>query len=193
MAQAFTRVLKYGQEERSIHTGKWRDKNSSMLRKNFILLFVVVRYKMKGFLLGVPFIYIAELSLDVRCARSMLKRDNILVISTGVLKEWDAGPRQIKPSCWKSCEVDHYPTAPPAVFLKVFQFIYIVAKQLFPARCRTLVLLADCYRWCHRSINICDTQFFCVRFQSTAGESPKRSSWSLWLSGWKNWPLLKTK
>ena len=45
------------------------------------------------------------------------------------------------------------------LFWKCFQFIYIVAKQLFPARCRTLVFLADCCRWCHRSINICHTQF----------------------------------
>jgi hypothetical protein len=69
----------------------------------------------------------------------MLKRENILVISTGVLKQWVAWPRKIKLSCWKCCEVDHYLTAPPVVFLKVFQFIYGVAKQLFPTRCRTLV------------------------------------------------------
>jgi hypothetical protein len=119
MAQTFACVLKCGQEERSIHTDKWgRKKKSSMLCEKFVLRFVVMRYKLKGFLLGVPFRYIAELSLDLKCARSMLIRVNILVISTSVLKQWDAGPRQIKLSCWKCCEIDHYRTAPPVVFFE---------------------------------------------------------------------------
>jgi hypothetical protein len=63
------------------------EKNSSMLCENLFLLFVVVRYQMKGFLLGVPFRYIAELSLDLKCARSMMIHVNILVVSTSVLKQ----------------------------------------------------------------------------------------------------------
>lgn len=125
----------------------------------FHFAFCCVRYKMKRFPLG----YLSDTSLC--CPLKWNGQEacwNAAIFLSFPQVYWNSETMdRNKPSCLVESAARRtvIPHHPRLSFLKIFQFICNVAKQLFPARCRTLVFLSHCYRWCHRSINICDTVF----------------------------------